>query len=162
MNQQEEIAHYRAENQELREALKQTQELLRAALLRIEELEKRIDELETQKTPPPEFVKTNVKKPKAEEKKPRKKRDKEHNHGRVRAMPTQIVEHRIVACPDCHLRLGGLNHARVRGVMDIAPPPPVEVLHHRIFPGSTAPLQKSHETPLELHAEVLRQLRLRR
>jgi hypothetical protein len=32
---------------------------------------KRIEELEKQKTPPPAFVKANVKKPKQEEKKPR-------------------------------------------------------------------------------------------
>jgi hypothetical protein len=65
---EEEAAQLRKENQELREALKQTQELLRVALARIEELEK-------QKTPPPTFVKANVKKPKTEAKKPRKKRE---------------------------------------------------------------------------------------
>src|SRR6266567_8283077 len=111
MTQEEEIAHLRAENQELREALSQ-------ALARIEELEK-------QKTPPPEFVKANVKKPKAEEKKQRKKRAAEHNHGRPRSAPTQIVEHRIVRCPDCHLRLGGITLARVREVIDVPLPPPV-------------------------------------
>ena len=42
---EEEAIHLRKENQELREALQQTQELLRVALARIEELEK-------QKTPP--------------------------------------------------------------------------------------------------------------
>jgi regulator of replication initiation timing len=46
MTQEEEIAHLRAENQALREALS-------LALARIEELEK-------QKTPPPEFVKANA------------------------------------------------------------------------------------------------------
>jgi hypothetical protein len=51
----EEALHLRKENQELREALKQTQELLHVALARIEELEK-------QKTPPPAFVKAEVKK----------------------------------------------------------------------------------------------------
>jgi len=67
MTREAEIAHLRAENQALREALNQAlaqlgqvQEDLRLALVRIEKLEK-------QKTPPPEFVKANVKKPKAEE-----------------------------------------------------------------------------------------------
>src|SRR5579884_3906515 len=105
MTQEEEIAHLRAENQALREALSQ-------ALARIEALEK-------QKTPLPEFVKANVKKPEAKEKKLRKKRDAKHNHGRRRAAPTQIVEHRLLTCPDCHLRLGGINLARVREVIDI-------------------------------------------
>jgi hypothetical protein len=47
---EEEALQLRKENQELREALKQTQAQLRVALARIEELEK-------QKTPPPAFVK---------------------------------------------------------------------------------------------------------
>jgi hypothetical protein len=78
---EEEAMHLRKENQELREALKQTQELLRVALARIEELE-------TRKTPPPACVKTDMQKPVAEEKKPRKKREAQHNRARRRAMPT--------------------------------------------------------------------------
>jgi transposase len=146
MTQEEEIAHLRAENQTLREALSQ-------ALARIEELEK-------QKTPPPEFVKANVKKPEAEEKKPRKKREAKHNHGRARAVPTQIIEHRIVTCPDCHLHLGGISLARVREVIDVPPPPPVEVIHHRIFQGWCAQCQKWHEAPVDLQEQVLGQGRL--
>src|ERR1700730_7708467 len=61
MTAEEEVVQLRKENQELREALQQTQELLRVALARIEELEK-------QKTPPPAFVKANTKKKAAEEK----------------------------------------------------------------------------------------------
>src|SRR5690348_5255307 len=143
MTQEEEIAHLRAENQALREAPSQ-------ALARIEELEK-------QKTPPPEFVKANVKKPKAPETKPRKKRDAKHNHGRGRGVPTQIVEHRIVTCPDCHLRLGGISQARVREVIDVPDPSPVEVIHHRIFKGWCAQCQKWHEAPVDLHEQVLGQ-----
>jgi hypothetical protein len=160
MTQEEEIAHLRAENQALREALSQAlaqlsqvQEHLRLALARIEELEK-------QKTPPPAFVKANVKKQPAEEKKPRKQRDAKHNHGRARAVPTQIVEHRIVTCPDCHLRLGGMSLARVREVIDMPPPPPVEVIHHWIFQGWCAQCQKWHEAPVDLHEQVLGQGRL--
>lgn len=160
MTQEEEIAHLRAENQALREALNQAlaqlsqvREDLRVALVRIEELEK-------QKTPPPEFVKANVKKPKAEEKKQRKKRAAEYNHGRPRSAPTQIVEHRIVTCPDCQLRLGGISLARVREVIDVPPAPPVEVTHHRIFKGWCAQCQKWHEAPVDLHTEVLGQGRL--
>jgi transposase len=153
MTLEEEVAQLRAENQALREALLQAQELLRHALARIEDLE-------NQKTPPPAFVKANVKKPEASEKKPRKKRDAKHNHGRHRAAPTQIVEHRIVNCPDCGLRLGGISLARVREVIDVPPPPPVEVLHHQIFKGWCAQCQKWHEAPIDLQAEVLGQGRL--
>src|SRR5581483_2057435 len=146
MTQEEVIAHLRAENQALREALTQ-------ALARIEALEK-------QKTPPPEFVKANVKKDVSQEKKPRKKRDAKHNHGRRRATPTQIVEHRLLSCPNCHLRLGGISLARVREVIDLPPPAAVEVTHHRIFQGWCAQCQRWHEAPVDLHEQVLGQGRL--
>ncbi|HEY1352059.1 MAG TPA: hypothetical protein VGF67_20750 [Ktedonobacteraceae bacterium] len=99
MNQQEEIEHVRAENQELREELAQVKEARRQALARIEEWEKQHE--------PPAFVKANVKKRPAEEKKPRNKREARHNRGRMRTVPTQIVEHRLVNCPQCHLRPAG-------------------------------------------------------
>jgi transposase len=153
MTMTEEATQLRKENQELREALEQTRELLRVALLRIEELEKL-------KTPPAAFVKANVKKPPEQEKPPRKKRDGEHNHGRPRSAPTQIVEHRIVRCPACHLRLGGISVARVREVIDVPAPPPVEVTHHRIFKGWCAQCQKWQEAPVDLRAEVLGQGRM--
>lgn len=146
MTQEEEIARLRAENQELREALRQ-------ALARIEELEK-------QKTPPPGFVKANVRKPVVQEKKPRKKRDAKHNHGRARAVPTQIVEHRTVICPDCHLRLGGISLTRVREVIELPPPCPVEVTHHHIYKGWCAGCRKWHEAPLDLQTSVIGQSRL--
>lgn len=159
MDQQEENERLRAENQELREALKQAtadlseaKEALRLALARIEELEKQRES--------PEFVKANVKKCPAEEKKPRKKRESKHNRGRMRAVPTQIVEHRLVDCPQCHLQLGGISLARVREVIELPEPQPVEVIHHRIFKGWCAQCQKWHEAPVNLHEEVLGQGRI--
>jgi transposase len=150
---EEEAMQLRKENQELREALKQTQELLRVALARIEELEK-------QKTPPPAFVKADVPKPAAEEKKPRKKREAKHNRARRRAMPTHIVEHHLAMCPDCDLRLGGISLARCREVIDVPPPSSVQITEHRIFKGWCARCQKWHEAPVDLHAEVLGQGRI--
>ena len=143
----------RKENQELREALKQTQELLRVALARIEELEK-------QKTPPPAFVKADVQKPVVEEKKTRKKREAQHNRARRRAMPTHIVEHHLAMCPDCDLRLGGISLARCREVIDVPPPPAVQITEHRIFKGWCAGCQKWHEAPVDLQTEVLGQGRI--
>src|SRR5437763_1242252 len=150
---EEEALQLRKENQELREAWKQTQELLRVALARIEELEK-------QKTPPPAFVKAEVQKPAAEEKTPRKKREAQHNQARRRSQPTQIVEHHLAMCPDCDLHLGGISLARCREVIDIPPPPPVQITEHRIFKGWCAGCQKWHEAPVDLHAEVLGQVRI--
>lgn len=144
----------------LEEQLKEALERLRVLQEELAAAHKRIEELEKQKTPPPTFVKANVKKPQAEEKKPRKKRDARHNHARPRATPTQIVEHRIMSCPDCDLRLGGISLARVREIIDVPPPPPVEVTHHRIFKGWCAQCQKWHEAPVDVQAEVLGQGRL--
>src|SRR5436305_15179166 len=125
---EEEAAQLRKENQELREALKETQERLRVALARIEEVEK-------QKTPPPAFVKAEVKKPATQENKPRKKREAQYNRARKRAVPTQIVEHRIVECPACHLRLGEISLARCREVIDVTPQPVEEVSNLCIYIG---------------------------
>jgi hypothetical protein len=80
-------------------------------------------ELEKQKTPPPAFVKANKKTPPEDEKKAHKKREAKYNRARPRSEPTQIIEHRVVNCPECDLRLGGISLARVREVIDIAPPP---------------------------------------
>jgi len=132
---EEEALQLRKENQELREALKQTQDLLRVALARIEELEKL-------KTPPPAFVKAEIKKPAAEEKKPRKKREAQHNRARRRAMPTHIIEHSLTMCPQCDLRLGGISLARCREVIDVPPQPAVQITEHRIFKGWCAGCQK--------------------
>ena len=150
---EEEAIQLRKENQELRETLKQTQELLRVALARIEELEK-------QKTPPPAFVKADVQRPAAEEKKLRKKREAQHNRARRRAMPTQIVEHHLAMCPDCDLRLGGISLARCREIIDVPPSPAVQITEHRIFKGWCARCQKWHEAPVDLHTEVLGQGRI--
>jgi Transposase IS66 family len=150
---EDEALQLRKENQELREALRQTQELLRVALARIEELEK-------QKTPPPAFVKADVPKPAAEENKPRKKREAQHNRARRRAMPTHIVEHHLAVCPQCDLRLGGISLARRREVIDLAPPVPVQITEHRICKGWCAGCQKWQEAPVDVQAEVLGQGRI--
>src|SRR5258708_40207349 len=98
MTAEETIASLEAQLKQALERLGEVTEHLRVAQARIAELEK-------QKTPPPAFVKANVKKPPAEEKQARKKQDSEHNQARRTAVPTQIVEHRTVARPDCALPL---------------------------------------------------------
>ena len=150
---EEEALQLRKENQELREALKQTQGLLHIALARIEELEK-------QKTPPPAFVKANKQKPQEDEKKARKKREAKHNRARSRSAPTQIIEHRVVNCPECDLRLGGISLARVREVIDIPTPAPLEVTHHDVYKGWCASCQKWREAPVDVQEQVMGQGRI--
>src|SRR5947209_15932959 len=160
MRLEEEVAQLREENQALREALEQAREQLSQTQGQLEVALQRIQELEKLKTPPPSFVKANAKKPKAAEKAPRKKRAAHFNHGRPRAVPTQIVEHRIVACPQCHLRLGGISLARSREIIDVPPPPQVEVTEHRIYKGWCSGCQKWHEAPVDFAGLVLGQGRI--
>src|SRR5205085_1601849 len=136
------------------------EEQLEQALERVSLLEeqlaaahKRIEELEKQKTPPPAFAKANVKKPKVGEKKPRKKREAQHNHGRRREAPTRIVDHCIGSCPACASRLGGGSRARRRQVIEIAPPPPVEVTEHVIYHGWCSECKKWREAPVDVSAQ---------
>jgi len=157
---EEEVAQLRAENQALRESLSlaqeqlsQTQELLRTALARIAELEKL-------KTPPPAFVKANKKKQQEDEKKARKKREAQHNRARSRSVPTQIIEHHVVNCPDCDFRLGGISLARIREVIEIPIPPPLSVIHHYLYKGWCSNCQKWHEAPVDLQEQVMGQGRI--
>jgi DNA repair ATPase RecN len=89
MTQEEEIADLKKQLSKVLERLNGVLEQLSKAQEResqyLEQLavaHKRIEELEKQKTPPAAFVKANVKKPQAEAKQERKKRDPKHNHGR--------------------------------------------------------------------------------
>ncbi len=150
MNAEEEIAVLKTQLTQALEALAMTQEQLRVALARIEELEA--------KKPPPAFVKANVVKPK--EKKARKKRQPEQNGVRRRETPTQIVEHRIDTCPTCSLRLGGISLARSRQVIELPDPVPVEIIEHRIYKGWCASCRKWHEAPSSMQGVVLGQGRI--
>jgi transposase len=143
------------------------EEHLRQALERVSILEeqltaahRRIEELEKQKTPPPAFAKAHVKKPPADQKQPRKKRAAQHNHGRRREAPTRIVEHRMVSCPQCASRLGGISIARRRQVIEIPPPAPVEVTEHVVYHGWCSECGKWREAGLDVSAEVMGQGRL--
>src|SRR5713226_9879143 len=153
MTAEETIASLETQLKQALERLDEVTEQLRVAQARIEELEKL-------KTPPPAFVKAEKKKPQEEQKQARKKRDGKHNRARPRSEPTQIVEHRLVSCPDCHLRLGGISLARLREVIDVPAPPPVEVTHHRIYKGWCAGCQKWHEAPVDLHEQVMGKSRI--
>jgi transposase len=146
----------------LEEQLKQALEQVHLLQEQLAAAQKRIEELEKQKTPPPAFAKANVKKPAASEKKRRKKRAAQHNHGRRREAPTRIIEHSIVSCPVCASRLGGVSVARRRQVIELPPPPPVEVTEHGVYHGWCSECRQWREAPLDVSAEVLGQGRVAR
>ena len=153
MTAEEQIASLEAQLQQALERLAEVTEQLRVAQGRIEELEKL-------KTPPPAFVKANKKQAPQEQKKERKKREARHNRARPRSQPTQIVEHRLLTCPSCQLRLGGLSLSRCREVIEVPAPPPVEVTEHRIYKGWCAGCQHWYEAPVEFHDQVIGQGRI--
>jgi transposase len=117
MSLEEEVVVLRAEVAALREALAQAQG--------------RIAELERRKTAPPAFVRVNA--PTDRPATPRRKRAPEHNAGRPREEPTQIVYHAEERCPDCGYRLRGQSVARTRQVIDLPEPAPMEVTEHRLL-----------------------------
>jgi TolA-binding protein len=131
------------EMQKLQEQLQRVSGDLQQSQEQLQKAQARIAELEKLKTPPPAFVKENKKKLKEGEKKPRAKREARYNRARARSTtPTETVEHRVVNCPDCEQRLGGITLARSREVIDIQPPPPVVIKEHRIDIGLVFQLSK--------------------
>src|SRR5690348_11644326 len=101
MSLEEDVVALRAAVAALRDALAQAQA--------------RIAELERRKTPPPSFVRANT--PTDRPATPRRERAPEHNAGRRREEPTQIVYHAEERCPDCGYLLHGQSVARTRQVI---------------------------------------------
>jgi|SRR5579859_2069952 transposase len=169
MTQEEDLAQLKKQLHEVLARLSEAEEREKRLVEQVSELQadkqglseqlalaqQRIKDLEKQKKPPPAFVKANVTKPPAEQRKPRKKRDPQHNHARRRETPTHIVEHRISVCPTCSSRLGGVSIARRRQVIEMPPPPPVEVTEHVVYHGWCSQCQNWREAPMQLSAEVI-------
>jgi transposase len=160
MTAEERITSLEAQLSQVLEQWGHTQEELRQAREELAAAYKRIEELEKQKTPRPTFVKANVKKLPDGQRKPRKKRDPKHNHARRREAPTQIIEHRISTCPACRSRLGGVSVARRRQVIELPPPPPIEVTEHVIYHGWCSQCGTWREAPLDVSREVIGQGRM--
>jgi transposase len=153
---EEELAQLRAENQRLGA---ENQELRRqvAELQRLNgEL---MAELAKERGDPPSFVRAN--RPKREGPKPaRKKRASEHNRVRRREPPTKTVVHAYERCPDCDYRLSGETVDRVRQVIDLPEPLPVEVIEHRVLKRYCPACECFKTPPLDLTGQVLGQERL--
>ncbi|SRR6266487_388444 len=154
------LNHMVAELSKTQEELRATKEELQATQDTLRVAQGRIEELEKKKTPLATFVKANVKKPEEGEKKARKKRDAQFNRGRRTMQATQHVDHRLLNCPGCHLRLGGISLARTPEVIDLPPPASIEVSEHRISKGWCANCQRWHEAPVELQYQGLGQGRI--
>lgn len=80
---------------------------------------------------PPTWAKAKAPKPATQRE--RKRRAAEHNHGRRRLPATAVtrtVEHAVATCPHCQTALEGGRAARRVQVIDLPPPPPVEVVEH--------------------------------
>lgn len=115
-------------------------------------------ELERLRADPPPRIKPNTAKPKEKtERKERRKRAKEENGARPRETPTQIVQHTIQECPDCHYPLSRRLLASPRQVIELPPPQPVEVTEHQIFKSWCARCGKWHYAPLDLSGQVVGQ-----
>lgn len=114
--------------------------LLRAEIVELRRqltvLVARVAELE-QKTPPaspklpPPSIKPNRPKADTVDGK-RKKRATEHNTSRRRETPTRIQRHALEHCPVCDGHLTGESIDYTRQVIDVPPPPPVEITEHQV------------------------------
>jgi transposase len=124
-----EVIHLRAENAAQREQIVTLQSQLEAVSAQLAAALARIADLEQRPPDPPAFVKPNTSKPP----KPRRKRDPKHNRGRRYDAPTRIETHALTHCPDCQQRLGSTLLARKRQVIELPPPPPVEVIEHHVL-----------------------------
>lgn len=152
MTLEEELAQLRAENQQLRA---ENQELRR----QVAELQTQLAELTKGRGDPPSFVRAN--RPKREGAKPaRKRRAPEHNRVRRRETPTRTVLHAYDRCPDCSYRLSGETVDRVRQVIELPEPRPVEVTEHRLIKRYCPACECFKTPPLDLSGEVLGQGRM--
>lgn len=150
MTSAEQMTALQAENESLRQEVALLRDQLAAALARIAELEKRPKE-------PPAFVKPNAPK---RERKPRQKRDPEHNRARRLDLPTRIEQHALDRCPDCGSHLHGGTLARRRQVIELPEPQPVEVVDHQVIKRWCAWCHRWQSPTLDLHGQVLGQSRI--
>ncbi len=156
MSSEEEVAHLRAENAWLRTELAAAQALiaqlqgeLAPALAQVAELAEK-----AQRTAPG-FVRANRPKKERTEQEPRKKRAAEHNRGRRRAeSPTRIVQHAVEQCPDCGDALRGQSIDWTRQVMELPPPPVVEVVEHQYLKRHCPVCERWHTPKAEANGVV--------
>lgn len=147
----EELDQLRAENQQLGVENQDLRQQVAELESRVSEL---IAELAKGRGDPPSFVRANRKK--REGPKPaRKKRASEHNRVRRREPHSQTVVHAYERCPDCDYRLSGETLDRVRQVIELPEPRPVEVIEHRVIKRYCPSCECYKTPPLDLSDQVL-------
>jgi transposase len=161
MSLEEEVAYLRAENVQLKEQLRLALEQLAQALARIKQLEEELEQIKS--TPAsPSFAKPSTPKPKDnKDKQSRRKRAKDQNGARRREQtPTRTVEHCLEQCPDCGYSLRQHQLASRRQVIELPPPPPVEVTEHQLYKGWCPRCGRWHYATVDLRGQVIGQGRM--
>jgi transposase len=157
---EEELARLRAENERLKCELAVAQQLIAEQGQQISVLEQRIAQLEHgSDVQPPTFVKPN--RPKAKDpKQPRRKRAKEHNHGRKRETPSRTLQHALERCPECSYQLQGTSVDYARQVIELPPPQPIEVIEHEVIKRYCPKCERWQSPRLDLAGQVFGQGRM--
>jgi len=150
MTLEEEVVVLRADNVELRRQVT-------ALSARIAKLEQGLKP-PTAKSPP-SFVKPNRPKRDTPDGK-RKKRAPEHNAARRREQPTRIEYHALDRCPVCQYPLSGESIDYTRQVIEIPPPPPVEITEHRVIKRKCPHCAAWRSPHLDLSQQVIGQGRM--
>jgi transposase len=149
-------------NLELAQQFQDLNQLAQAQQSQLLTLQQRLDALDLPagKSPsqPPPFVKAN--KPKAE-RPPRRKRKPEQNNARRRdPHPTRVEQHALEECPCCARHLSGGRLARLRQVIELPPPQPVEVVEHQVIERWCGICRRWRSPKLDLQQQVVGQGRI--
>jgi transposase len=167
MTDEEELARLRSENERLKGELAAARQVIAAQGERVgvlsqqvRTLEQRIAELEHGSDHhPPSFVKAS--RPRSNEpKQPRRKRAKEHNHGRKRQTPSRAIEHAVERCPECDYQLRGQSVDYVRQVIELPAPQPIEVIEHQVIKRYCPKCETWRSARLDLTGQVFGQGRM--
>jgi transposase len=152
----------RSLNIELTQQLQQLSQLAKAQQQQLLTLQQRLDALDLppSKPPadPPSWVKPNNPR---QDRPPRRKRKPEHTNARKRdPNPTRVEQHALEHCPCCARQLSGGRLDRVRQVIELPPPQPVEVIEHQIIERWCGVCRRWRSPKLDLHEEVVGQGRI--
>lgn len=157
MTLQEDVVSLRGEVGHLQSVIVDLRGQLTVAQARIAELEQRQKPASAKS--PPSFVKANRPKRDTADGK-RKKRAAKHNTSRRREEPTRIERHALHHCPVCDYRLTGESIDYTRQVIEIPPPPPVEICEHQVVKRWCPHCDAWRSPKLDLSQQVMGQGRI--
>lgn len=143
-----------AENQALRTQLAHAHAQLAQAVEQLAAAQQPLAELEQQRHDPRPFVKSN--RPNSQhQQRPRYKRAREHNRDRRHAPPMRIQLDALDRCPDCNYQLRDTSIDYTREVIELPPPPPLEVVEDQVIKRWCPHCQRSRSPLLGLTGHVL-------